>query len=147
MEIGPLEYVVIGLQNSQFASEVLPELNAIQEHGLVKVVDLVFVSKAVDGAVMIQEISELSEKELRAYDGLAEDLAGLLTAEDVEHLAGEIPPDTSAVIVLLEHRWTLRLADAVRRARGMLFAGGMVAPGALSQVSAELTDAKEEYHA
>ncbi len=36
MEIGPLEYVVLGFENNQFMSEVLPELNAIQEHGLIR---------------------------------------------------------------------------------------------------------------
>ena len=45
MEIGPLEYVVLGFENHQFASEVLPELNAIQESGLIRAIDLVFVSE------------------------------------------------------------------------------------------------------
>lgn len=147
MEIGPLEYVVLGFEDDQFASVVLPELNAIQESGFIRVVDLLFVSKAAEGTVAMQEVSELSEEELAAYEGLAEDLAGLFTAEDVERLAGEIPPGTSAVIVLLEHTWTLRLADAVRKAGGVFFAGGMVAPDALEKVSAELAAAKEENHA
>jgi hypothetical protein len=46
MEIGPLEYVVLGFEDDQFASKVLPELNAIQASGLIRVVDLLFVSKA-----------------------------------------------------------------------------------------------------
>jgi hypothetical protein len=40
MEIGPLEYVVLGFEDQKFTSEVLPELNAIQENGLIQVVDL-----------------------------------------------------------------------------------------------------------
>jgi hypothetical protein len=147
MEIGPLEYVVLGFEDHQFASEVLPELNAIQESGLIRAVDLVFVSKETDGTVAVQEVSELSKEELAAYEGLADDLAGLLTAQDIEHLTRQIPAGTSAVIVLFEHTWTLQLADAVRRAGGVFFAGGMVAPDALEKVSAELAAAKEEHHA
>jgi Family of unknown function (DUF6325) len=147
MEIGPLEYAVLGFEDDQFASEVLPELTAIQASGLIRVVDLLFVSKAADGTITMQEVSELSEEELAAYEGLSDDLAGLFTAEDVDRLAGEIPPGTSAVIALLEHSWTLQLADAVRRAGGVFFAGGMVAPDALEKVSAELAAAKEENHA
>ncbi len=45
LDIGPLEYVVLGFENGQFTSVVLPELNAIQEPGLIRVVDLLFVSK------------------------------------------------------------------------------------------------------
>jgi uncharacterized membrane protein len=147
MEIGPLEYVVLGFEDHQFASEVLPELNAIQESGLIRAVDLVFVGKETDGTVAVQEVSELSKEELAAYEGLAEDLAGLLTAEDIERLAGQIPPGTSAVIALFEHTWTLKLAEAVRRAGGVLFTGGMVTQDALEKVSAELAAAKEEHYA
>jgi uncharacterized protein DUF6325 len=147
MNIGPLEYVVIGFQDNQFTSEVLPVLGAIQEKGAIRVVDLLFVSKDADGMVTMREVSELSEEELAAYEGLAGDLMGLFTAEDIERLAGEIPPTMSAVIVLLEHTWTIELAEAVRRAGGVLFTGGIVTPEALKQVSAELAAAKEENHA
>ena len=146
MEIGPLEYVVLGFADNQF-SEVLPELIAFQEDGLIRVVDLVFVSKAEDDTMAVQEVGELSENDLPAYTDLADGLAGLLTAQDIEHLAEAIPPGTSAVVVLFEHAWTLRLAEAVRRAGGVLFTGGMVTQEAFEKVSAELAAAKEENHA
>jgi len=123
MDIGPLEYVVIGLQDNHFTSEILPELNAIQEKGAIRVVDLLFVSKDADGTVTVREVSELSDEELQLYGGITEDLMGLFTAEDVEKLAGEIPLDTSAIIVLLEHTWAIGLTEAVRKAGGVLFTG------------------------
>ena len=147
MDIGSLEYVVIGFEDDQFTGEILPELNAIQEKGLIRVVDLLFVMKDKDGTVTVREVSELGDEELAAYDGIAGDLMGLFTAEDVEHLAEEIPPGTSAVVVLLEHTWAIGLTEAVRRAGGMLFTGGLVTPDALAQVRAELAAAKEENHA
>src|ERR1700730_17624738 len=107
MDIGPLEYVVIGLQDHQhITSELLPELNAIQENGLIRVIDLLFVSKTLDGTTTIQEINELGEEEQQPYRGLQENLTGLLTKQDVEHLAGEVAPGMVAVVVLLEHTWT-----------------------------------------
>jgi len=147
MDIGSLEYVVIGFEDDQFTDEILPELNAIQEKGLIRVVDLLFVMKDTDGTVTVREVSELGDEELAAYDGIAGDLMGLFTAEDVEQLAEEIPPGTSAVVVLLEHTWAIGLTEAVRRAGGMLLTGGLVTPDALTQVRAELAAAKEENHA
>jgi len=147
MDIGPLEYVVIGYEDDHFTNEILPALGAIQENGLIRVVDLVFVSKAADSTVTVREVSELGDEELPHYGSVVEDLMGWLTAEDVDRLAGTIPPGTSAVIVLLEHIWTLGLAEAVRRAGGVLFTGGLVTPEALAHVSAELAAAKEENHA
>ena len=147
MNIGSLEYVVISLEDDQFAHEILPELNAIQEKGLIRVVDLLFVIKDTDNTVIIREVSELSDEELVAYEGIAGDLMGLFTAEDVERLALEIPPGTSAVIILLEHTWAIGLAEAVRRSGGTLLTGGLVTPEALTQVRAELAAAKEENNA
>ncbi len=91
---------------------------------------------------MVREVSEVSEEEQQAYADLAEELPGLLTAQDIERLAGEIPAGSEAVVALLEHAWTHELAEAVRRA-----GGGMVTLDALAQVSAELAAAKEEHHA
>jgi hypothetical protein len=145
MSIGPLEYVVIGLDNQHFTSEIIPVLNAIREKGAIRVVDLLFLSKVADGAVTMREMSELGEEELQPFHGIAEDLLGLFTAQDVEKLAGEIPLNTSAVVVLLEHTWTIGLMEAVRKAGGVLFSGGLIAPDVLEQVSAEL--AKEENYA
>lgn len=149
MEIGPLEYVVMGLEDDRFTSDILPELNTIQQSGLIQVVDLLFVRKATDGAVTIQEVSELDEQEQQGYIALGENLGGVLTAQDVEQLAKDIPAGNEAVIVVLEHTWTLGLAQAVRQAGGVLFSGGMVSPESLKQVSAELaaTAAKEAHHA
>ena len=145
MTIGPLEYVVIGLDDRQFASEVIQVLNAIREKGAIRVVDLLFLSKVADCAVTKREISELGEEELQPFNGIAEDLLGLFTAQDVEKLAEEMPPNTAAVVVLLEHTWVIGLTEAVRKAGGVLFTGGLVAPDTLAQVSAEL--AKEENYA
>ncbi len=147
MTIGPLEYVVIGLQDTPFVDQILPELHAIQKKGHIRVVDLLFVTKDTDSTVTVKEVNELSEEELSTYGGIAEELMGLFTAEDVERLAEEIPSGTSAVIVLLEHTWVIGLTEAVRKAGGVLFTGGLVTPDALKQVNAELIAAKEENYA
>jgi hypothetical protein len=146
MEIGSLEYVVIGCKDDHFTNEILPELNTIQASDLIRVVDLLFVSKAAEGTVTTREVSDLSEEEQHPFEGMTEGLGGLFTTQDVENLATAMPPGTQAVVVLLEHTWTLGLKDAVRRAEGVLFTGGLITPEALAQVSAELAT-KEEKHA
>ena len=145
MEIGPLEYVVIGFEDNQFASVVLPELNAIQRNGAIRVVDLLFVQKEADGVPSVREVNELDEQELQSFGGIVDDLLGLFTTVDVEQLAAAVPPGASAVVVLLEHTWVVRLTDAVRRAGGKLFTGGMVTPEALQSIGAELATKEENY--
>lgn len=147
MTIGPLEHIVIGCERNQFTREILPTLNTLHKNGAIRVLDLVFMSKDAAGNVAKREVNELSEEEFAPYSGLAKALLGMLTAEDVNQLAGSMCPESSAVVVLLEHTWAIKLTDAVRRAGGVLFTGGLISPDALAQVSAELAAAKEASHA
>jgi uncharacterized membrane protein len=144
MAIGPLELIVIGCPGKRFLSEVLPELNAIQEHGLIEVVDLLFIGKAADDTITVLEVSDLDEEELAAFDTVKGHLTGAITHEDIVKLGSTIPPNTSATIVLLEHHWLGRLEQAVARADGTVYIGGMVPPTALEQLEQELATAQQE---
>jgi uncharacterized membrane protein len=143
MTIGPLEFVVIGYKGDKFTRELMPELNAIQEKGLIRVVDLFFARKDADGTVTVLEVHDLNDDELAVFDPLKEDLLGLLTHEDMAQLTAPIPPDTSAVIVLLEHAWIVKLTEGLQRADAVLLAGGMVPSAAMEQLEAELQAAQQ----
>src|SRR6478672_13217970 len=119
MDIGALEYMVIGVPDDQFTQVILPELHALQGAGHLRVVDLLFVQKQADGTATTREVRDLRAAEVQRYAGIADDLTGLLTAADVEHLIWMIPPGTLAVIALFEHTWALGLTDAVRKAGGV----------------------------
>ena len=144
MTIGPLEFVVIGCKGNQFTSEIVPELNSIQEKGLIRVVDLFFVRKDVNGTVTVLEVNDLNDDELAAFDPIKEDLMGLLTPEDIMLLTETIPADTSAVIVLLEHAWLVKLTEGLNRAGAVLLAGGMVPQASMEQLEAELEAAQQQ---
>lgn len=144
MTIGPLEFVVIGCKGPQFTSEIVPELNSIQEKGLIRVVDLIFVRKDTDGTVKVLEVHDLNDEEAAAFNPIREDLMRILTPQDIALLTEAIPPDTSAVIVLLEHAWIVRLTEGLNRADAVLLAGGMVPQAAMEQLEAELKAAQQQ---
>jgi len=144
MTMGPLEFVVIGCKGHQFTSEIVPELNSIQEKGLIRVVDLFFVRKDINGTVTVLEVNDLNDEELAAFDPIKEDLMGLLTPEDIVLLTETIPHDTSAVIVLLEHAWLVKLTEGLDRAGAVLLAGGMVPQASMEQLEAELEVAQQQ---
>ena len=144
MSIGPLEFVVIGCKGNQFTSEIVPELNSIQEKGLIRVVDLFFVRKDVNGTVTVLEVHDLNDEELAAFDPIKDDLMGLFTPEDIVLLTETIPAGTSAVIVLLEHAWIVRLNEGLNRAGAVLLAGGMVPQASMEQLEAELEAAQQQ---
>ena len=144
MAIGPLEFVVIGYKGDRFTSEIVPELNSIQEKGLIRVVDLIFARKDTDGTVKALEVHDLNDEELAAFNPIKEDLMRLLTPQDIALLTEAIPPGTSAAIVLLEHAWIVRLTEGLNRADAVLLAGGMVPQAAMEQLEAELKAAQQQ---
>ena len=141
MAIGPLELIVIGCPGKRFSSEVLPELSAIQQQGLIEVVDLLFIRKAADDTITVLEVHDLDEEELAAFDPIKGHLTGAIAQEDIIELGNSIPPDTSATIVLLEHHWLGRLEQAVARAEGTVYIGGMLPPTPLEQLELKLSAA------
>jgi hypothetical protein len=144
MDIGPLEYVLIGTQEQHLSQELVTELDAIQKSGQIYVVDLIAVTKAADGGLSMREMSELIEEAPGKYGDIAGHLMGLLTKQDIEQLTAQIPSNTLAFVILFEHAWVTGLAEAVRQAGGVVFSGGMVSHEILAQVSQELAAAGKE---
>lgn len=132
MAIGPLEYVVIAVRGDRFTEEVLPVLAALQAQGSVRVVDLLFIDKADEGTVVLQEADQLADGSPPAFGDLADALVGLLAQEDIDRIVEQIPSGMSAVVVLFEHAWTNVLGAAIDRAGGAVLGGGTAAPQALA---------------
>jgi len=144
MDIGPLEYVVIGLPEPHLPAALVAELDAIQASGQVYMVDLIQVTKAADGAITMREISELIEQAPGKYGNIAGNLMGLLTKADIEQVTAQVPASTSAFVILFEHAWVTGMAEAVRQSGGVVYSGGMVSHEVLAQVSDELASAGKE---
>lgn len=133
---GPLEYVVIQFEDNRFTGELLPVLMDVEEEGCVGVVDLIFVRKDASGALTLLEISELDEGLAAAYEPLVSEFHGLLTAEDVATAAIDLPADSAAAVLLLEHHWAVDLQLAVRMAGGRMVDSGYIHPETQAEVFA-----------
>ncbi|HEY7419974.1 MAG TPA: DUF6325 family protein, partial [Ktedonobacteraceae bacterium] len=144
MAIGPLEVIVIDCPGRRFSEEILPELSAVQKQGLIEVVDLLFIRKKADNTVVVLEVNDLDDEERAALDPIKDNLTGAITHEDIVRLSSPLPPETSATIVLLEHLWLGRLEQAVARAEGTVYIGGMIPPVAIEQLEQELTAARSQ---
>jgi uncharacterized membrane protein len=122
MGIGPVEILVVSFPGNQFTGEIAPALAELVETGLIRVIDLVFVTKDAAGEVVGVELSELDEATSAAFHPHVEDPSGLLSDEDIEDLGAELAPDSSAAILLFEHVWATRFRDAVVGSGGELVA-------------------------
>jgi uncharacterized protein DUF6325 len=120
-ESGPVDIVMLRFPGNQFNGAIGPALRDLVERGLVRVLDILFVYKDVDGAVGSIELAGLSEQLEPAFVDLDGQFGGgLLDAEDVEEVAAGLEPGSSKAVVVIENLWAVPFVEAVRSAGGEL---------------------------
>lgn len=124
MAIGPVEYLILGFPGNTFTGQIVPELAKLIDSGLVRIIDLTFISKDADGEVQVVEYDAVEE--LAAFAGLDAEVGGLLTDEDVAYAALSLEPNTSAALLVWEDTWAAPFAAAVRNANGVILEGARI---------------------
>lgn len=122
MSVGPVEIIVVAFPDNQFTGDVAPALEALVQAGTIRVIDLVFVTKSADGDVVGIELSDLDEATSSAFRPHVEEPSGMLSDEDIADLGDDLPPNSSAAILLFEHLWATEFRDAVVNSGGELVA-------------------------
>ncbi len=125
-KLGPVDYLVVEFPPgaSHFTGEMAKELAKLVESGTIRLLDLVILAKDADGAIEAMEIDDLEQlDELRTAET---QLAELLAAEDITHLAAAMEPGTTAGVLVWENTWAAPFASAARRSGGQLIANGRI---------------------
>jgi uncharacterized protein DUF6325 len=143
MTLGPLEYLIVGFEGNRFTGQILSELRAAREKGIIRIIDLSVIKKDEQGNIMALELSDLSGEEAAELGPLAGDLLRLFAQEDIEQAAANIPNNSAAGLLLIEQTWAIGLRDAIKNAGGIPVAGGLVSPDVLQELEEELEMAKQ----
>jgi hypothetical protein len=124
-EMGPIDYILVEWPGKQPTGEAAPYLVDLVERGIIRVLDLAFITKAEDGSVAGMDIKDVGEQveEMRVFEGAS---SGVLGDDDIEEAAAALEPGTSAVLLVYENRWAGPFASAVRRSGGQLVATGRI---------------------
>src|SRR3954451_20973425 len=124
--LGPVDYVVVEFPAgaSSFTGEMARELVALVDAGTIRVIDVLILTKNEDGTVDAMELSEIEQ--LGELQAVETELAELLAAEDVEHLAAAMDPGSTAGVLIWENLWAAPFAAAARRSGGQLIANGRI---------------------
>ena len=125
-ELGPVDYIVVEFPpgQSHFTGEMAAELLELVDAGTIRIIDILVLTKDADGEIEALELSELED--LGPLARLEADLAELLAADDVVHLAAAMDPGTVAGVLVYENLWSAGFASAARRAGGQLVANGRI---------------------
>lgn len=120
--MGPVEYVVIAFPGNRFRGEIAPELRNLVASGTVRILDLTFVKKDEDGSVSYVELDALDPTEASVFDDIEGEVGGLFSEEDLELIAEELTPNSSAAVLVWEDTWAAAITSAIRNADGQLVA-------------------------
>jgi hypothetical protein len=125
-ELGPVDYLVVefpaGQQN--FTGEAVEELLRLHDTGIIRVMDLILIGKAEDGAVIAQELGDLED--MGPFARFETELAETLAEADVEHFGGYMAPGSMGAVLVYENVWAAKLGSALRHAGGQLIASGRI---------------------
>jgi uncharacterized membrane protein len=173
MAIGPVQLIVLGFNHPNFHGEVIAELERLRESDTVRVIDSLVVYKDAEGELEVEHLSNLTRDEaielgskIGALIGLgiegeegaiagAEAGAEEAAAEGIHFFddAGEwdvledIPNDSAAALILLEHHWAVPLRDAIARAGGFRLSDGFISPFDLVAIGLMSGEEAKDLHA
>jgi uncharacterized membrane protein len=154
MAIGPVQLLVLGFDKPDFHGEIIEELAKLRESDTVKVIDALAVHKDAEGVIEVMHLSNLTREEaielgskvaaliglgIEGEEGMTKgaEIGAQLAAEEGVHLFDdetawdvleEIPKDSAAALLLIEHHWAVGLRDAIARAGGFRLADSFISP-------------------
>ena len=166
MTIGPLQVILINLEDRKQVRPISQELTAVRKKGIIRLVDMLYVAKDLDGTLHTKEYSDLDQAEKVTYGTILKGLLGMraaytsggdvgkianalsltegdfgLTNAQVQNIAAGVPDGGSAIMVLFEHAWAVDLKEAVINAGGEVVAQGLLDPKALAVGGTTLAEA------
>jgi len=172
MAIGPVQLIVLGFNHPNFHGEVIAELERLHENGMVRVIDSLAVYKDADGELEVEHLSNLTEEEAIEVGSKIGALIGLGIAGEEGMEAGaaagaeqaaeegisvfggdewdvldDIPNDSAAALILLEHHWAVPLRDAIARANGFRLSDGFISPLDLVEIGLMTAEEAKDLHA
>ena len=171
MAIGPVQLVVLGFRHPDFHGEVINELERLRKSDSVRVIDALAVYKDPAGAVEVEHLSNLTTEEAIELGSKVGALVGLgidggegmaagaeigaeagaegisvFSDEQAWDVIGDIPNDSAAALLLLEHHWAVPLRDAIARAGGWRVADAFISPLDLVEIGLLTAEDAKEMH-
>ena len=171
MAIGPVQLIVLGFNHPNFHGEIIEELERLRESDTIRVIDALAVHKDADGEIEVAHLSNLTLEEavevgtkvgaliglgIEGEEGMeAGAIAGAEAAadgievfddEDAWDVLADIPNDSAAALILIEHHWAVPLRDAIARAGGMRLSDGFVSPLDLVAIGLMESDEAKDLH-
>lgn len=122
---GPIDYVLIEFPRDRLDGSAGSALVDLVESGVIRLLDLVVVSKSEDGAVEAIEVTDPAGPGA-GFAYFAGARSGLLGDDDMQEAAGAMASGTVAALIVYENSWAIPFVGAVRHSGGELIASARI---------------------
>jgi hypothetical protein len=129
--MGPIDYLVVEFPGNRMTGEAMPLLVDLVDRGVIRILDLAFVRKDLDGTVSGLTITDLDAdgaEHFAVFEGAS---SGLLDDEDLAEAGGILEPGNAAGVLVYENTWAAPFAAALRRSGAQMVASGRIPVQAL----------------
>lgn len=136
MAYGPVEMLVVKFPGNKFSGEIAPALQELVDTGLIRVIDLLFVLKDSDGAVLVYEQNGLGDEIAAVLEPIVQPEDELLSQDDAESIGVLLEPNSSAAMLLFENSWAARFVQTLRNADGEVIINSRIPSAVIEEVAA-----------
>ena len=116
--LGPVEVAVVEFEGNHFKGDIAKALAEVIDWGIVRIIDLVFITKDEAGHVRGIELDDIDPDVADAMSPLTDEVSGLASEDDLRQVGDQLRPNCSAAMIVFEHAWLRRLREAIVNANG-----------------------------
>jgi len=120
MTFGPIDFIALEFPGNRFKGEILPDLFELVDKGIIRIIDLVIITRDQDGQVAVRELRELDPAHIEIFSPLNAEVNQMITESDINMIAEKLADNSTAGILLIENLWAKKTQQAMMDANGRL---------------------------
>jgi hypothetical protein len=124
--MGPIDYLVVAFPGNRMTGEGFPLLVDLVDRGIIRILDLLFIRKELDGSLTGLAVADLDHDgtlDLAIFEGAS---SGMLGDDEISDAGSVLEPGSAAGVLVYENLWAAPFAAALRRGGGQLIASGRI---------------------
>jgi hypothetical protein len=136
--MGPVDYLIVRFPGNRFSGRIAPELARLEQTGIIRVMDLVFVMKDETGQLVNVEAKDLEGEVGAAFREVARRTNEWFSEPDIAAFTEDLPRNSSGLLLLVEHLWAIRFKEALLDADAELVEMGRIPPELITKAKSSM---------